>query len=74
MANSSIPIAARVAEGLEGTTAGLEDFVDDDSCTPEFFEALDTMVFCCAKCGWWYRQRANATPDGDEWICQECFK
>ena len=81
MTNSSISIAAHAAEMLEGTTDSLEDLVDrtigiddDTICTPEFLQALDTMVFCCAECGWWHRQRENATPDGDEWICQECFK
>jgi hypothetical protein len=71
-------LAARAAEKLEGTCDGLEDLVERDAEIAEvadlktFLQYLDTMVFCCVSCNWWYRQRENATPDGAEWECHAC--
>lgn len=33
---------------------------------------LDSIVFECQGCNWWFHQRDNATKDASEWLCKEC--
>lgn len=77
MSNDAIALAARAAEKLCDTTedlAMLSETEDFEGCidNPDFCKALDVMIFMCAECNWWKRQRENATPDAAEWVCQEC--
>jgi len=75
-----VALAAKAAEILIGRGNGDDlnvladedeeiDAVRDDS---GFLKALDTIAFQCPGCGFWFRQRENATPNGAEWRCQEC--
>lgn len=74
-----VALAARAAGKLEYTTSSLEEVAEHDPEIAEvvdgteFLKYLDSMVFCCVSCNWWKRQRENATPDGAEWECQECY-
>jgi hypothetical protein len=78
MTDRTLALAARAAGILEYTTGTLEAVADYDPEIAEvidskaFTDHLDTMIFRCATCEWWKRQRENATPDGAKWICQEC--
>lgn len=80
MSDRTLALAARAAEILEYTEGELGAVADHDAeiaevmDSKEFRQHLDSMIFCCTKCGWWKRQRENATPDGfrKEWVCQEC--
>lgn len=35
-------------------------------------EELDSVVFECQGCNWWFHQRDNATKDEAEWLCRQC--
>lgn len=82
MSDKIISLAAEAAKRLEYTTIDLQFFCEDednekfgglDKCK-DFTDHLDQMIFMCAFCGWWKRQRENGTPDGAQWFCQECIK
>ena len=72
-------LAAHAAEKLEHTTDSLETLADRDEAIAEvvdgvaFLKYLDRIVFCCASCGYWKRQRENATPGAATCKCQECL-
>jgi hypothetical protein len=78
MSDRTLALAARAAGKLEYTADTLEHIADHDAEIAEvmygkdFLEHFDSMIFCCVRCGWWKRQRENATPDAAEWVCQEC--
>lgn len=71
-----IKIAADVAHELEGTSKFLTfvleerelDGLDNNST---FCHHLDSLVFCCEKCDWWFSQ-SEMTDKVDQWICEEC--
>lgn len=75
-------LAYEVAEKLDNTTDDLSEFCHregnekyaecDDNM--DFLKRFDALIFMCTSCGWWKRQRENATPDASEWQCQECFR
>lgn len=75
-----IALAARAAQKLEGycmddlnTVAENDDEIAEVVNDSRFLRAFDSMIFQCKTCGYWMRQRENATPDAAEWECQECF-
>jgi hypothetical protein len=76
---SAITRAIEAAMKLEYTTDTLEHLAELDpriaevADDREFLKMLDSIVFCCVSCGWWKRQRENATPDAAEWKCVECL-
>lgn len=77
---STITLAVEAAMKLEYTTDTLDHLTDLDPRIAEvaddddFLKMLDSIVFCCRDCGWWKRQRENATPDAAEWVCKECIE
>lgn len=74
--DSIISLAEEVASELEGTckflTFVLEEreaeHMEDNSI---FCARLDSLVFCCERCDWWFAQ-SEMTDKVDRWICVEC--
>jgi hypothetical protein len=78
MVDRTIYLATKAASQLEYTTDSLEEIAEKDPEIAEvvdstnFLKHFDSLIFNCVTCNWWKRQRENATPKGDEWVCQEC--
>lgn len=71
-----IKLAQEVAYELEGTSKFLQfvleergqDGMDNNST---FCAILDSLVFCCEQCDWWFSQ-SEMTDKVDRWICEDC--
>lgn len=66
----------RLAYRLQGSCQSLDEAaefecgISEDEMTVDDCHALDALVFCCERCGWWCEQSEMA--EGDEWICDDC--
>lgn len=77
----TIALAAEVAHRLDYTTDDLAEFCQREGNEKydgldnnlDFCAALDILEFQCKTCSYWKPQRENATPDGGQWQCRECF-
>jgi hypothetical protein len=74
-----LALAAQAAAKLDYTTDDLDLLAERDERFAavlndrDFLKHLDTLEFCCTTCEFWKPQRENATPDGAQWQCKECF-
>lgn len=70
-------VITKLAETLQGSAMSLADgcevlgFTEDDMSVSDC-EYLDTMVFNCECCGWWFEQSEMAKNADDQWICESC--
>jgi len=67
----------QVAYDLQGTCQSLTEALEKHDMGEaeddiEFCQALDELVFCCEKCGWWYEQNEMAEREDEAWICEDC--
>jgi hypothetical protein len=63
---------------INGTCEDLNNFLEDHESedlidhTP-FLEHLDSEIFCCAGCGWWYDiSDMSDNEEAQEPICNNC--
>lgn len=51
-----------------------EDFVDSNIITTEQHEHIDSEIFNCTTCGWWYEVCEMADNDDEsEPTCDSCY-
>lgn len=64
---SSLPIES-VVEDLQGSCDSFDptEYSDDD------LEYLDSVIFNCNTCGWWYDIGDLSETCSDELTCQDC--
>lgn len=66
-------IAQQVSARLNGTCKSLHEILEDIgqeelSNNSEFCAELDSLIFCCECCGWWY----DIDEMKSDWICESC--
>jgi hypothetical protein len=70
--------AERVAKRLEGTSDSLirvfeqldlDEGLENNS---EFCARLDSLVFCCSVCDWWFEVGMTGADVNGQWACVEC--
>lgn len=70
-----IALALEAINQLQGTCQSMHDL------GPEFEEAqndatfchqIDSEIFCCEECSWWFEMSEMANRKDEEWICSDC--
>jgi hypothetical protein len=72
-----------LVDHLQGTCMNsvelfIDDLIEQETITEEFWQDnevevlayVDSCVFNCNQCGWWYD--ISDMADNDEWICAQC--
>lgn len=72
-----VQIAVIVADELRGTCNSLLQVLEQHDAeemelNSEFCDALDSHVFECQRCNWWFEQSEMADRKDGEWICEDC--
>lgn len=68
-------LARKAADRLQGsslTLAALGEEYEDAENDDVFCRVLDSLVFCCEQCDWWFEQSEMGERDDDRWICEDC--
>lgn len=70
--------AEAVAARVEGTSDSLlralealelDEGLQDNSA---FTDRLDSLVFCCTRCDWWFGVGDTGSDVSGQWACVEC--
>jgi hypothetical protein len=65
-----------IAYELQGTCMSLAAILErhemeDAELDSEFCYGIDSLVFCCEGCEWWF-EISEMCADHDEWKCEDC--
>ena len=65
--------ARKVADELQDTADSLYNVAtEQEQNDAQFCSELDTRVFQCTCCSWWYEVSEMAEIKNDEWVCINC--
>lgn len=70
---TAVEMARRAAELLQGSSQGIANLGEEFEAlelNAEFCAELDSLVFCCDYCNWWFEQ--SEMSDTEDWVCEDC--
>lgn len=65
-------MAIKAADQLLGTSQSIEDLgedYEDLQLVIEFTDKLDSLIFCCLVCDYWFEPSQMGK---EEWVCESC--
>lgn len=63
-------LAAQRLQGSCQSIANLGEEFEALELDGEFCAVLDSLVFCCTECDWWFEQ--SEMSETEDWVCEEC--
>ena len=72
---------SKVIEALEGTCDTIQEALEalypgmnEDDLTKQDWDQIDSTIFLCGECGWWYEISRNVSDSEAEPKCDECLE
>lgn len=67
--------ADQIADELRGTCKSLRESLEGNESEhlendAKFCSQLDSLVFCCDRCGWW--DEIAMMSESEDWVCEDC--